>query len=69
MERSELSQGEPCFINGRNDIGLDPDIRKVIEKKCLFIKQTKAGLCQVSLASDPNKRFSVPLSNVSPIWY
>jgi hypothetical protein len=57
----EGSIGKAVVVNGSRDIGIDPDIRRIVGKDSTLIKQCKSGLLQVDCEG---KLFSVPLSNV-----
>lgn len=59
-----MASGTPCTVNKSGDNWMDSDARLFIEKPCIFLKITKAGLYQVALAEDTRKVYSFPKKNV-----
>lgn len=63
MKQADIagSIGKDVVVNCRRDIGIDPDIRRIIGKDATLIKQCKSGLLQVQCEG---KLYSVPPINV-----
>jgi len=64
---NRVPKGLLVKINGSGDLAMESEARKFIDEHCVTIKQTKAGLVQVYLLSNPKKRISVPKSNVGVV--
>ena len=60
----ELKEGQVVTIDPIGDIGIDPNIRKILNKTCIIKKITKAGLIQVYSEDDPKHLVSVPKRNI-----
>ena len=58
-------EGDKCTVNSIGDLFFDYDSREFIGANCIFLKRTKSGLIQVKLESNPNKKNSFPLKNIS----
>lgn len=52
------------MLNGRRDLGIDPDLKKIIGTEVTIIKQCKNGLIQIESNGD---LYSVPLHNLDSI--
>lgn len=48
-------------VNGRGDLFCDADVRHLINKTCIFVKQCKSGLIQIAYQG---KMHSLPLRNL-----
>jgi hypothetical protein len=62
-----LKEGDLCTVERLGDIWFLSEARPFIEKECIFIKVTKAGLYQVALKSNPKLVMSFAKSHISAI--
>lgn len=63
MKQNDIKDaiGQSVVVNSHRDIGIDPDIRRIIGKDSTLVKQCKSGLLQVE---HEGKFYSVPPINV-----
>jgi hypothetical protein len=63
MKQAEIesSIGKAVIVNGFRDIGIDPNIRRIIGKEGTLIKRCKSGLLQIECEG---KLFALPPINV-----
>jgi hypothetical protein len=60
-EQVQDAIGKTVVVNAKRDIGIDPDIRRIIGKDSTLVKQCRSGLLQIE---HEGKHYSVPMSNV-----
>jgi len=53
--------GKTVTVNGFRDLGIDPDMRRIIGQECVVVKQCKSGLVQIKHGKS---FYSVPLINL-----
>ena len=58
------SIGKTAIVNGFRDLGIDPDMRKIIGEEVTIIKQCKSGLVQIEREG---KFYSIRMTNLDPI--
>jgi hypothetical protein len=63
MKQAEIesSIGKIVVVNGFRDIGMDPDMRRIIDKDSKLIKRCKSGMLQIECEG---KLYSLPPINV-----
>lgn len=66
MKENQISEaiGKTVTVNPDGDIGIDPDIRRIIGKESRVIKRCKSGLVQIECEG---KLYSIPLRNLDLI--
>ena len=57
--------GKICTVNQDGDLWLIAEAKPFIDKVCVIVKRTKAGLIQVALLNDQRKTFSVGQKNIT----
>ena len=53
--------GKTAIVNGFRDLGIDPDMRKIIGEEVIIIKHCKSGLVQIKRGKS---LYSVPPINL-----
>lgn len=61
---NKYAPGTACTVNSFHDLGCDVEARKFIGQPCVIVKETRGGLIEVALKSDPGKRYAVPKRNI-----
>ncbi len=65
MKKDIYTPGAKCTVNGYRDLMMNREQGRFIDKPCVIVRRTKAGLIQVAMENDPTATTSVPQYNIT----